>query len=84
MGIGAITLGSAIWSMHFIVLLAFHLQIPIDYDLSLTVVSMLQAIAAALLAFFVMREREPNITNGRIVLSSLLMGAGISAMLYTG
>jgi diguanylate cyclase (GGDEF)-like protein/PAS domain S-box-containing protein len=80
--VGAVTLGSAIWSMHFIGMLALHLPIPIGYDPPLTVVSALPAIAAASLAFFVLRE--PTITLRRIVLSSLLMGVGISAMHYTG
>lgn len=82
MVVGATTLGTAIWSMHFIGLLAFHLQIPVGYDLTLTVVSGLPAIVAALLAFYVLRET--NITVRRIVASSLLMGAGISVMHYTG
>jgi NO-binding membrane sensor protein with MHYT domain len=50
--VGAVTLGSAIWSMHFIGMLALHLPIPIGYDPPLTVVSALPAIAAASLAFF--------------------------------
>lgn len=79
---GGITLGLAIWSMHFIGMLAFHLPIPIGYELSLTLLSTLPAIAAALLGFYVLRK--PDIKIRRIVVSSLLMGAGISAMHYTG
>jgi len=80
--VGGITLGLAIWSMHFIGMLAFHLPIPIGYDLTLTLLSVLPAIAAALLGFYVLRE--PDISTARIIVSGLLMGVGISGMHYTG
>jgi diguanylate cyclase (GGDEF)-like protein/PAS domain S-box-containing protein len=79
---GGITLGFTIWSMHFIGMLAFHLPIPVSYDLALTLLSALPAIAAALLGFYVLHET--NISNLRIVVSGLVMGAGISIMHYTG
>ncbi len=79
---GGITLGFTIWSMHFIGMLAFHLPIPISYDLPLTLLSALPAIAAALLGFYVLRA--PDIGNLRIVVSGLVMGAGIGIMHYTG
>jgi diguanylate cyclase (GGDEF)-like protein/PAS domain S-box-containing protein len=79
---GGITLGFTIWSMHFIGMLAFHLPIPVSYDLTLTLLSVLPAIAAALFGFYVLHET--NISNLRIVVSGLVMGAGISIMHYTG
>lgn len=79
---GGITLGFTIWSMHFIGMLAFHLPIPVSYDLPLTLLSALPAIAAALLGFHVLRK--PVISNLRIIISGLVMGVGISAMHYTG
>lgn len=79
---GGITLGLAIWSMHFIGMLAFHLPIPIGYDLPLTLLSALPAIAAALFGFYVLRE--PEISAARIIVSGLFMGVGISVMHYTG
>jgi len=79
---GGTTLGLAIWSMHFIGMLAFHMPIPIGYDLPLTLLSALPAIAAALLGFYVLRE--PDISTVRIIVSGLIMGAGISIMHYTG
>jgi len=79
---GSITLGLAVWSMHFIGMLAFHLPIPLTYDLRLTLFSIVPVIAAALLGFRVLRERHVSIR--RLVLVGLLMGIGISAMHYTG
>lgn len=80
--VGGITLGMAIWTMHFIGMLAFHLPIPLSYDLSLTLLSALPAIAGSLLGFYALRTSM--VTNFRIFFVSLLMGAGISTMHYTG
>jgi len=82
MVVGSITLGTAVWSMHFLGMLAFHLPVPIAYDLELTIFSALPAIAAALLGFKVLRESR--IGTKRILASGLLMGLGISVMHYTG
>lgn len=79
---GSITLGLAVWSMHFIGMLAFHLPIPLTYDLQLTLFSIVPVIAAALLGFRVLRE--PQVSMRRLVPVGLLMGIGISAMHYTG
>ena len=79
---GATTLGMAIWSMHFIGMLALHTPIAIGYDLHLTLLSVVPAIASALLGFHVLRA--PRISGRRIVFSGLLMGVGISTMHYTG
>ena len=79
---GGITLGLSIWAMHFIGMLAFHLPIAIAYDLSLTFLSALPAIAAAFLGFYILQRRKINYL--RIVLGGLMMGAGISAMHYIG
>ena len=82
MAAGSVTLGMTAWSMHFIGMLAFQLPITVSYDLSLTLLSVLPAITAALLGFYVLRE--PVISIRRIVANGLVMGAGISAMHYTG
>ncbi|MGA7749614.1 MAG: MHYT domain-containing protein, partial [Gallionella sp.] len=79
---GGFTLGVAVWSMHFIGMLAFRLPMPIAYDLSLTILSLFSAVAAALLGFGVLRESRISIR--RMFLSGLLMSAGISVMHYTG
>lgn len=79
---GGVTLGMAVWSMHFIGMLAFHLPIPIAYDSLLTFVSVLPAIAAALLGFYLLRS--PELQLKKIVIGGFFMGLGIAAMHYTG
>jgi diguanylate cyclase (GGDEF)-like protein/PAS domain S-box-containing protein len=74
--------GLAIWSMHFIGMSAFHLPIPLGYDLPLTLLSALLTITAAMLGFYVLRK--PDIGIVRIIVSGMLMAMCISIMHYTG
>ena len=79
---GAGTLGVAIWSMHFIGMLAFHLPIRIAYDISLMALSIVPAMAGTLAAFLLVQN--PKLTLDRIAIAGIVMGLGISAMHYTG
>lgn len=79
---GGVTLGMTVWSMHFIGMLAFHLPVPIAYDIQLTLLSILPAIAATLLGFHLLRN--PVAQFKRLAIGGLVMGIGIAAMHYTG
>lgn len=79
---GGCTLGVAIWSMHFIGMLAMHLPIPIAFDQTLTLLAVVPAIAAAMLGFNALRQAQLGFT--RILVCGALMGTGISVMHYTG
>jgi two-component system, sensor histidine kinase and response regulator len=79
---GAGALGAGIWSMHFIGMLAFELPIPVGYDLSVTVVSVVPAIFASAIALHFMDRRE--IGFRRLLLGGLLIAIGIGGMHYTG
>lgn len=79
---GSVTLGMAIWSMHFIGMLAFHLPIQLSYDLKLTLISILPAIAAALLGFYMLRSNKMKIFD--IAIGGFVMGIGIASMHYIG
>ena len=79
---GGSTLGVAIWSMHFVGMLALHLPIAIGFDPQLTALSLVPAIVSALLGFIVLRDVQ--VRPRRILISGVLMGAGISTMHYMG
>ena len=79
---GAFAMGSGIWSMHFIAMLAFHLPVPIAYDAWITILSLVIGIVASGLALYVVRR--PTLTGANITAGATLMGVGISAMHYTG
>src|SRR3569833_2870357 len=44
---GAFSMGTGIWSMHFIGMLAFHLPIQVAYELSLTAISYVIAVVVS-------------------------------------
>lgn len=74
-----LAMGLSIWSMHFIAMLGFNPGSEVRYDVKLTVLSLLLAIAATTFAFVWAR---PN--RVRQVGSGLVMGAGIWGMHYVG
>jgi NO-binding membrane sensor protein with MHYT domain len=78
----AITMGGGIWSMHFIAMLAFMMPMPVSYDTSLTVLSLVVAVGVTGVGFYVIGTRRA--TALQLVLSGLFMGVGIVAMHYTG
>jgi diguanylate cyclase len=79
---GAFAMGLGIWSMHFIGMLAFSLPIPLGYDLSITLFSLLIAIASSAFALWLVCQK--TLPWPRLVLGAVLMGTGIAAMHYTG
>jgi diguanylate cyclase (GGDEF)-like protein len=79
---GAVSMGFGIWSMHFIAMLAFHLPIPVAYDIPITLLSLFSAMLVSGLALFVVRR--PAMTPGNVTAGASLMGAGICVMHYTG
>ncbi|MBL4631168.1 MAG: hypothetical protein JKY14_08400, partial [Paraglaciecola sp.] len=46
--IGGVILGLGIWSMHFIGMLALNLNMPINYDLKTTIISIIPAVLASI------------------------------------
>jgi len=79
---GAIVMGGGIWSMHFIGMLAFSLPIPLSYGVPMTLGSL--AIGIAIAGFALIIASRPRISLPQLVLSSVIMGLGISAMHYSG
>jgi signal transduction histidine kinase/ActR/RegA family two-component response regulator len=79
---GALAMGSGIWAMHFIGMLAFRLPMPLGYDPAITFVSWLLPVVVSGLALWQVRHRE--IGGRHLAWGALLMGLGINAMHYTG
>lgn len=80
---GATAMGIGIWAMHFIGMLAYHLPIPLGYDIPLTLFSLLLAIIASMIALYVIFTSH-HLDWSRNALSALMMGGGIAGMHYTG
>ena len=79
---GAFAMGSGIWSMHFVGMLAFRLPIPLGYDLFITLLSWALPVMVSALALW--RLSRPHPTGAELALSALLIGLGINAMHYVG
>ncbi|HKU96097.1 MAG TPA: MHYT domain-containing protein [Vineibacter sp.] len=79
---GAVTMGSGIWAMHFVAMLAYVLPIPVSYDPVVTIVSMLPAMLAAGVALHIVAR--PAVTTSHLLTGGTLMGIGIGTMHYTG
>jgi PAS domain S-box-containing protein len=79
---GATAMGIAIWSMHYIGMLAFRLPVPVHYEVLLVIVSMMAAIIASAVALsFISR---PVLQRSQLTLGAVFMGSGIGAMHYIG
>ena len=79
---GSIAMGVGIWSMHFVAMLAFHLPVPIQYDIPLWLLSIASAILASMVALYI--ASRPRVSTATLGAGALLMGAGIAGMHYTG
>ena len=79
---GAGAMGTGIWSMHYIGMLAFILPIPVAYHWPTVLLSLLAAILASVVALYVVSRKKMGAF--RAVAGSALMGAGIASMHYIG
>jgi PAS domain S-box-containing protein len=79
---GAFAVGSGMWSMHYTGMLEFRLPIPVYYHIPTMMLSLLAAVLASLIALHLVSR--PRITPLGVGVGSLLMGAGIATMHFTG
>jgi len=79
---GAGAMGTGIWSMHYIGMLAFILPIPVAYHWPTVLLSLFAAILASVIALYAVSRRKMGAP--RAVVGSVLMGAGIASMHYIG
>src|SRR5216684_5019096 len=79
---GAGAMGTGIWSMHYLGMLAFVLPIPVAYHWPTVLLSLLAAILASVIALYVVSRRKMGAL--RALAGSVLMGAGIASMHYIG
>jgi len=79
---GAGAMGTGIWSMHYIGMLAFILPIPVAYHWPTVLLSLFAAILASLVALGVVSRQKMGWF--RALAGSAPMGAGIASMHYIG
>ena len=77
-----VAMGTGIWSMHYIGMLAYVLPIPVAYHWPTVLLLLLAAVLASAIALYVVsRERMGAI---QALVGSVLMGTGIASMHYIG
>jgi diguanylate cyclase (GGDEF)-like protein len=79
---GAVAMGSGIWSMHFVGMLAYSLPIKMSYDAGITIISLLAAIAVSAFALHIVARA--TVSRRRFLASGIVMGIGICVMHYLG
>ena len=79
---GSVAMGSGIWSMHFVAMLAFHLPIDIAYDVPLVTASWLAAVGASAFALFVASRSQVGWL--RMAGAGACLGLAVVTMHYTG
>jgi diguanylate cyclase (GGDEF)-like protein len=79
---GSLVMGSGIWAMHFVGMLAFSLPVEIGYTRWLTIASWAAGVGVSGVALAV--AGRGRLTALRLIGGALAMGAGICAMHYVG
>src|SRR5882762_8394355 len=79
---GAGAMGTGIWCVHYIGMLAFVLSVPVAYHWPTVLLSLLAAIRASAIALYVVSRQKMGAF--RAFTGSVLMGAGIASMHYIG
>jgi two-component system sensor histidine kinase/response regulator len=79
---GAFAMGTGIWSMHYIGMLAFRLPVAVAYDWPTVLLSLLAAMFASGVALFVVSRKTMGLASAAA--GSIVMGGGIAAMHYIG
>ncbi len=81
LAVAAVSVGFGIWATHFVAMLSFSAGMPVGYDLPLTLVSLVAAIAVVGggLWFAALGTRRSD-----MLLGGAVVGIGIAAMHYVG
>ncbi|WP_100640346.1 MHYT domain-containing protein [Marinobacter salexigens] len=79
---GSLTLGCAVWSMHYIGMLAFTLPVPAQHHMGLTLLSIVPAILASFIALLQLSKKQQS--RKSTLVSGLFLGVGIGTMHYVG
>jgi len=79
---GGLIMGTTIWSLHFIAMMAVEFPVLINYNIVETILSICFAIAGTAVGLYVVSKKRLGRLS--IVGGGLAMGAGIGAMHYTG
>ncbi|WP_010093991.1 EAL domain-containing protein [Ornithinibacillus scapharcae] len=78
---GSVVMGTGIFSMHYIAMVAYHTSFPMTYNIYLLVFSLFCGIISSFLAFYLLYTQQ--LTIGRILASGFSLGLGSLILHYT-
>ncbi|MCW7477699.1 PAS domain S-box protein [Leptospira bandrabouensis] len=78
----SLSMGGAVWSMHFIGMMSFDLCTKVTYDKLITILSILPSLFASYFALRTLNKK--SISKMELVSVGILVGAGIGFMHYMG
>jgi diguanylate cyclase len=79
---GATSMGTGIWSIHYIGMLALQMPMRIGHDIRITGLSLLIAVSVSYFALHLATRKQLN--QEQMAAGSVMMGLSIAAMHYTG
>jgi PAS domain S-box-containing protein len=79
---GAIAMGFAIWSMHYVGMLAFVLPVPVVYHVPTVILSLIAPVLGAAVALYIVSKKTMQRVNTAV--AGLCLGGAIAAMHYIG
>lgn len=79
---GAFSMGTGIWTMHFVGMLALDADMTLQYDPWITLASLIVGIAASAFALYIAARCDENLR--KLTLAAVALGLGIAGMHYTG
>ncbi|WP_413099170.1 MHYT domain-containing protein [Streptomyces sp. Inha503] len=83
LALGSASIGSGIWTMHFIAMMGFHVkETPIGFDIPITLLSLIVAIFVVGIGVFMVGYRGTS--PGVLLSAGVFTGLGVAAMHYIG
>lgn len=82
LSIGSVGMGAGIWAMHFTAMLSFTLPVDIEYDLLITVISVVPAILASACCIHLYQPDRKSYRRNH--LAGLMLALGVGSMHYLG
>jgi PAS domain S-box-containing protein len=80
--VGALSMGTGIWAMHFVGMLAWHLPIPVAFDATTSLLAIVPAVLASAIALGTLSA--PEVSTRTTLLAGFAMAIGIGVMHFTG
>lgn len=80
--LASLAMGLGIWSMHYVGMSALVISIPMKHNLVLTLISVIPAIVASYMAFYLTKSDYKKIQT--FIAAGFFMGCGIALMHYIG